>query len=84
MPREVTRANSKTTTQIARSHINVIFSGQWSKKAYVWLQNHFCVSRNETQETLRVIITSADTADLSTGRYTSHRGLSVKYMSPAR
>ena len=37
MPREVSRANSKTTTQIARSHINVIFSGQWSKKAYVWL-----------------------------------------------
>ena len=35
MPCEVTRPGRKTMTQVARSHIHFIFSGQWFKKAYV-------------------------------------------------
>ena len=35
MPCKVTRAGGKTMTQVARSHTHFIFSGKWSKKAYV-------------------------------------------------
>ena len=67
MPCEVTRASSKTTTQIARPDIHVIFPGS-DPEAYICLQT--ITAYLETQETIWVIIAPADTADSSAGRYT--------------
>ena len=49
MPCEVTRASSKTTTQIVRPDIHVIFPGS-DPEAYICLQNHYCVSRNSRND----------------------------------
>ena len=59
-----------------------IFSGQWSKNytfGYKTISAYL-----ETQKTPRVIIAPAETENSSVGRYSSHQGLSVKFMSPER
>ena len=59
----VTRAGSKTTTQVARSHSHLSFPGSGPKKHTSGNKTIFAYLG--AQETLRVIIAAADAADSS-------------------
>ena len=59
----VTRAGSKTTTQVARFHSHSSFPGSGPKRFTSENKTIFAYLR--TQETLRVIIAAADAADSS-------------------
>ena len=71
MPREVTLAGSKTTTQVARS-----YKGSDPKRLTFVYKTIYTYL--ETQETPRVIIALVETAAPSAAQYTSHSGRNVK------